>query len=66
MLWYGVLGVVNANNVECYIYDFDYNMDRLEAEVDTQQDEPLFAFNPALHIALKAKGPRSGPLTQTS
>ena len=29
MLWYGVLGVVNINNVECFIYDFDYNSSRL-------------------------------------
>jgi hypothetical protein len=61
MLWYGVLGVVNENNVECYIYDFDYNMNRLEAEVDTQKEEPLFAFNAALHVALKSKGPQSSP-----
>jgi hypothetical protein len=61
MLWYGVLGVVNQNNVECFIYDFDYNMNRLQAEVDTQKDEPLFVINHALHVALKAKGPRRGP-----
>jgi hypothetical protein len=61
MLWYGVLGIVNQNNVECYIYDFEYNMNRLQAEVDTQKDEPLYAFNPALHVALQAKGPQSGP-----
>jgi hypothetical protein len=61
MLWYGVLGVVNQNNVECYIYDFEYNMNRLRAEIDTQKEEPLFVFNPALHVALKAKGPQSGP-----
>jgi hypothetical protein len=56
MLWYGVLGVVNENNVECYIYDFEYNMNRLQAEISTQKDEPLYAFNPALHVALKTKG----------
>jgi len=61
MLWYGVLGVVNQNNVECYIYDFNYNMNRLQAEAETQTEEPLYVFNPALHIALKAKGPHSGP-----
>ena len=53
--------MVNQNNVECYIYDFDYNMKRLQAEADTQKDEPLFVVNPALHVALKAKGPQSGP-----
>jgi hypothetical protein len=58
MLWYGVLGVVNENNIECYIYDFEYSMNRLQAEISTQKDEPLYAFNPPLHVALKAKGPR--------
>jgi hypothetical protein len=61
MLWYGVLGVVNENNVVCYIYDFNYNMNRLIAEAVTQKEEPLYVFNPALHVALKAKGPQSGP-----
>lgn len=61
MLWYGVLGVVNQNNVECYIYDFEYNMNRLQAEIDAQKEEPLFVFNPALHVALKAKRPNRGP-----
>jgi hypothetical protein len=63
MLWYGVLGVVNQNNVECYIYDFNYNMNRLVAEAFTQKEEPLYVFNPALHVALKAKGPPGRPLT---
>lgn len=61
MLWYGVIGIVNENNVECYIYDFDYNMRRLQAEISVQKDEPLYALNPALHVALKTKGPESGP-----
>ena len=55
MLWYGVIGVVNENNVECFIYDFDYNLNRLKAEISLQKDEPLYAFNPALHVALKSK-----------
>ncbi len=61
MLWYGVLGVVNSNNVECFIYDFDYNIKRLLAERSFADDERLYCFNPAIHVALKAKGPRSGP-----
>ena len=61
MLWYGVLGVVNQSNVECYVYDFNYNINRLVAEAETQKQEPLYAFNPALHVALKAKGPQRGP-----
>jgi hypothetical protein len=60
MLWYGILGVVNENNVQCFIYDFDYNFKRLEAEITTQDEEPLYVFNPALHVALKAKGPQRG------
>jgi hypothetical protein len=55
LLWYGVLGVVNTNNVECFIYDFQYNMSRLQAEAETQNEEPLYVFNAALHVALKAK-----------
>ncbi len=52
MLWYGVIGVVNLDNVEKYIYDYEYNSNRLMAEVDAQKDEPLYAINPALHAAL--------------
>jgi hypothetical protein len=61
MLWYGVVGVVNERNAECYIYDFDYNMNRLRAEITTQKDEPLFKLNPAIHVALKTKEPQGGP-----
>ena len=61
MLWYGVLGVINQNNLECYIYDFNYDVNRLVAEAVMQNEEPLYVFNPALHVALKAKEPRSGP-----
>jgi hypothetical protein len=61
MLWYGVLGVVNENNIPCYIYDFDYNMNRLDAEILSQSEEALFSFNPALHVALKTKGPKPAP-----
>jgi hypothetical protein len=60
MLWYGVIGVVNERNVECYIYDFDYNMNRLQAEITTQKEEPLFKLNPAIHVALKTKEPHRG------
>jgi hypothetical protein len=54
MLWYGVLGVISPSGAERYIYDFDYNMNRLEAEIDTQRDEPLFVVNRALHVALQS------------
>ena len=62
MLWYGVIGVVNENNVRCFIYDFDYNMKRLQAEISVLSDEPLYALNPALHVALKTKKPQSDDL----
>lgn len=52
MLWYGVIGIVSANNSEKYIYDYEYNMTRLMAEIDTQKDEPLYVINSALHAAL--------------
>jgi hypothetical protein len=60
LLWYGVLGVVNTKNIECFIYDFGYNMGRLQAEAETQEEEPLYVFNGALHVALEAKGPQGG------
>jgi hypothetical protein len=66
MLWYGILGVINRNNLELYIYDFDYNINRLQAEVSTQDDEPLYAFNPAIHTALKTKGPQSGSFSYST
>lgn len=52
MLWYGVLGVINARSVEMYIYDYEYNMRRLEAEIRNASDNALFVVNPALHVAL--------------
>jgi hypothetical protein len=61
MLWYGVLGIVNSNNVECFIYDFDYNIKRLLAEQVADENGRLYCFNQAIHVALKAKGPRRGP-----
>ncbi len=54
MLWYGVLGVISASGGERYIFDFDYNMNRLEAEIDTQREEPLFVINRALHVSLQS------------
>ena len=52
MLWYGVVGIANLNNSERYIYDYEYNLPRLIAEVDAQKEEPLYVINPALHAAL--------------
>ncbi|MBR0945946.1 P-loop ATPase, Sll1717 family [Bradyrhizobium liaoningense] len=54
MLWYGVLGVIAPSGLERYIYHFEYSMNRLEAEIDTQRDEPLYVINPAMHVALQS------------
>lgn len=54
MLWYGVLGVVTTKNEVKYIYNYEYNMNRLQAETDIQAEEPLYILNPALHAALKS------------
>jgi hypothetical protein len=55
MLWYGVVGVINQNNLECYIYDFNYDVNRLVAEAVMQNEEPLYVFNPALHCGTKSE-----------
>ena len=54
MLWYGVLGVISPSGAERYIYDFHHNMYRLEAEIDTQPEEPLYVVNRAMHVALQS------------
>jgi hypothetical protein len=54
MLWYGVLGVANSTGSEHYIYDYDYDMQRLDAEIRSSPDEVLFVANPALHVALRS------------
>ena len=53
MLWYGVIGVANNDNRGQFIYDFDYRMKRLDAEVRTLGEDALFVVNPAFHVGLK-------------
>jgi hypothetical protein len=53
MLWYGVLGVAHDGGEEHFIYDFDYDMRRLEAEIRTSSDEMLYVTNSAFHVALR-------------
>jgi hypothetical protein len=50
MLWYGVIGVANNDNRGQFIYDFDYRMKRLDAEVRTLGEDALFVVNPAFHV----------------
>jgi hypothetical protein len=52
MLWYGVLGIVIKDAREKFIYDYEYNIRRLEAELRLMKDEALYVVNPALHVAL--------------
>jgi hypothetical protein len=51
LLWYGVLGVTYGRGLAKYIYDFDYNVKRLKAEI-SELDDPTYAINPALHVGL--------------
>lgn len=52
MLWYGVIGIVTKDGLERYIYDFEYNARRLEAEARSLGADAQYATNPALHVAL--------------
>lgn len=52
MLWYGVLGVAAGTGSEHFIYDYDYDMQRLEAEIRNSKDEVLYMINQALHVAM--------------
>lgn len=52
MLWYGVLGVKSHKGEAHFIYDYEYNMKRLEAEVRNFKGEETYTINPALHVAL--------------
>ncbi|NEH73989.1 P-loop ATPase, Sll1717 family [Rhizobium leguminosarum] len=54
MLWYGVLGVLNRDGKERFIYDYEYNMKRLNAEVRVLSKDAQYVTNPALHVALSA------------
>ncbi len=53
MLWYGVLGVALGTGAEHFIYDYDYDMQRLEAEIRNFSEEVLYVTNSALHVALR-------------
>lgn len=47
LLWYGFLGVVGDDGKAIFIYDRAYDFRRLQAERPTNEDEELFAVNPA-------------------
>ena len=52
MLWYGALGVVSKDGTDRFIYDYEYNMKRLNAEMRVLGEQAEFVTNPALHVAL--------------
>jgi hypothetical protein len=54
MLWYGLLGIIDREDRPRYIYDYDYNARRLEAERRQSPMPDFYAINPALHVALSA------------
>ncbi|MGO7035717.1 P-loop ATPase, Sll1717 family [Rhizobium ruizarguesonis] len=54
MVWYGILGILNRDGKERFIYDYEYNMKRLNAEVRVLSKEAQYVTNPALHVALSA------------
>ncbi|WP_373474635.1 P-loop ATPase, Sll1717 family [Sphingorhabdus sp.] len=54
MLWYGVIGIHDRNGNERFIYDYEYNMKRLEAERRLLGDEAKYVTNAALHVALQS------------
>jgi hypothetical protein len=53
MLWYGVLGVAAGTGAEHFIYNYDYDMQRLDAEIRSSGDEVLYVTNLALHVAMR-------------
>lgn len=54
LLWYGVLGIFDKNNEKKYIYDYEYNMKRLEAEIKYLGTDVFYLINPALHVGLSS------------
>lgn len=52
MLWYGVLGIASDGRRH-YIYDYEYRMKRLDAEIRALDGEVLYIVNPAFHVALQ-------------
>ncbi|SBV35047.1 conserved protein of unknown function [uncultured Sphingopyxis sp.] len=54
MLWYGVIGILTKSGNERFIYDYEYNMKRLEAESRQLGENASYVTNAALHVALQS------------
>jgi hypothetical protein len=52
MMWYGIIGIVAKDGRERFIYDYEYNMKRFEAESRLLGDDANYVTNAALHVAL--------------
>lgn len=54
MMWYGVVGIQNKDGQDRFIYDYEYNMKRLEAEAKQLGAAAEYVTNAALHVALRS------------
>ncbi|WP_342154594.1 P-loop ATPase, Sll1717 family [Methylorubrum sp. SB2] len=54
LLWYGIIGLADDAGREYFIYDYDYNIKRLEAQINSANGEALFVTNAAVHVALRS------------
>ncbi len=52
MLWYGVVGIKEPDGCEKFIYDYEYNMKRLNAEAKMLGVGAKYIINAAIHVAL--------------
>ena len=54
MLWYGLIGVVDDEGGERYVYDYLYNMKRMQIEFGRIGDCQRLTINRALHVGLSS------------
>ena len=52
MLWYGIIGVVKHDDTPMFIYDVQYKMNRMQAEMRSKNYTDNFQFNKAVFPAL--------------
>lgn len=52
MLWYGVIGIRRHDGSDMFIYDVQYKMNRLQAEMRASDFDDIYVFNAAIYPAL--------------
>lgn len=52
LLWYGIVGHLDKNNTEKYIYDYEYNQNRMLAKIKTLPTDLRYCINPAIYLGL--------------